>query len=384
MVIHMFLSFVFFVCVSTGSVAYSCPSVTNNIPETNNCGIKYMSRSKDKTIQDTITNELNKYDQTILEKIAQYIIIVPAIIVMSDETICGGVCTSDKTLYVSTEESCTPEETVHHELFHLFDYLMLGDDYSTDKEWANLNKNNKYVADYKNQLVKKGFINSHGMQNILEDKATVFEEFMITKNNEATYDEIIIEKFKLMFKRLVVFDAGFEKLIKKRNDEMNYIFPHYLDNNYIKKYVLNKVEYTGDEDNFVLNFKPDLANQAETEKYNKLIQKYSKSAFPGTNYQFIKIEPLIFVKDMQNRIGHLYGMFEIGQKYKIPDYIGSKISRVISHYGHWMSQLTKLLDIYVLLKNNEITLSNFNADITKFFFSALGKYYVHVDFSFDL
>lgn len=144
------------------------------------------------------------------------------IIVKSDKF--NGLFCSPGTIVLSIKNNNFDETTLHHEIMNMIDYSSTN---SYGEEWDRFNKFG-YAKDNSHTLMK-GFISWHSMKNRKLDIATMFEEFMCTTYSKGAtpvlYDNIVINKFKLLFRKLIDYHADFDKIIKKRNIEKNYIFP---------------------------------------------------------------------------------------------------------------------------------------------------------------
>jgi hypothetical protein len=194
-----------------------------------------------------LRKELEKYDKTILNKFYYYssIKISPIITDENNTKICGFFCPEDQIIVISTHSKCDFKSTIHHELFHLIDYVLLSD--IDDNEWNKLNKH-KYTKNYDLVKLMPGFITNYGMSNIDEDKATLYEEFMLKTYSKDKlyykYDDIVVSKFKLMFKRLIKFDENFEKIIKKNSNKKLYNYYkiiYFILMTFVMQMIINKI-----------------------------------------------------------------------------------------------------------------------------------------------
>ena len=303
--------------------------VTNKVQNKNElCNVTYVLKEKNDAYMDMIYNLLGvTYSNNIIFKFRNYTMNVVATLIHNEEKSCELFCDNSKLLYISTDPICDIGYSLHSQIYHMINYISGMTGY--DEEFEKLNKH-KYIGDdYKNNEKKEGFISRHSMRSANDDKASLFAEFMsydkIMINNKK-YDDIIIKKFKLLFNRLIGFDSDFKKIIDDRNNELDFIFGFYDDNNSVRKYILsdNEITYNTEDDEFISKFNVNLANQKEKERYNSLIKNFCKSIDSQ-----IKLEQLIFMKDLKNKNGHIFGMIKVGKEYKLPSYKGSPVKRML-------------------------------------------------------
>jgi hypothetical protein len=252
-------------------------------------------------------------------------------------------------IFISTE--CDIKHTLHHELYHAIDAELELDD--EDDEWDEINIYD-YTLNYDKTPLKTGFVTNYGMKNQNEDKATIYEE-MITLQLNISYDDIVKSKIRLMFQRLIGFDSGYLEIFMKvceKNEKVRMIFKNDTkqtiptNNNY---YVLEDVEYSDDEDDFVLNFDKTLANQKETERFINLVNtKYILLTHYGSHMwshvYIIKKDKLVMT--INNNIAHIFGWIGCNKELQCSTNIPSSINT--------NSKITRILSNSVILDNNKL------------------------------
>jgi hypothetical protein len=291
---------------------------TNYNYNIDNCTIVPLHGNYYKTI---IEDELQIYSESILEKTDVEEFIIVKNIKHNKKDICGFYSYSNSIIVLSSNAICGDiTHTLHHELYHAFDASVYMKN-NTD-EWTSLNEY-PYTINYNSILLQEGFINNYAMYNIKEDKAEHYEELMTAKK-DTKYDDIIKNKFKLLIESLILYDFTFFDIIITRSNK-NKFFKNIIDSIIVlntdpetqygkQTIVLSSIDYTEDEDNFMNNYKVDLAHQSEKEKYILLSNKYLDKLY--------KIEPLILT--IENDMAHLYGWMLSEQEYNIPSYINTK------------------------------------------------------------
>jgi len=118
-------------------------------------------------------------------------------------------------IMLSLQSPCNIKKTLHHEIYHTIDSKLGYDIY--DNEWTNINKF-PYTDNYYDAELKEGFINHYSMYNHREDKATLYETLLYEYNRYIYNNIIVINKIKLLIKRLIEFDKNF---IFVRNINLN-------------------------------------------------------------------------------------------------------------------------------------------------------------------
>lgn len=248
-------------------------------------------------------------------------------------------------------------QNIHRAIMCRLDPLIFTEEINI--QWSNLN-----IIPYSGigsdipESASKGFVRPSSQISLLDDKMDMYEEFILHVSLSKKYDPIINSKFKLLFNRLGTHNPHWEGLINKANINFGYIFPPMSPDTKLT-YILDQIEYTLEEDMFVANFKPELANQAEKERFMSLLKdKYILDTNPKyihesktpyiSAYILARVEPLVLVKDLVNNMAHIFGMASLGSSYKIPQYTGSPISRIIHHS----------VECHIVLVNDTITITN--------------------------
>jgi len=294
-----------------------------------------------------IDDELQIYSDSVLEKTNIEEFIIVKTIQYYKKYICGFYSSVNNIIVISANKTCDIAHNLHRALYLAIDEseFMIN---NTDK-WTLLNEY-PYTPNYNYIDLQKGFINNYAMYDVKADKAVHFEELM-TINKNKKYDDIILNKFKILIKALILYDFSFFDIIITKSNE-NKLFKNVIDsivmlnnntlnvsksnrqindsviinNNNKQIIVLNSVNYTDDEDTFMNNYKAELACQAEKEKYALLAKKYlcvgNQQLYTFQNSCATKIEPLILTIDNDN--AHLYGWLQANQEYNIPSYINTK------------------------------------------------------------
>jgi hypothetical protein len=296
-----------------------------------------------------IEDELQIYSESILEKTDVEEFIVVKNIKRNNTDVCGFYSNADNIIVLSSSKTCGDiTDTLHHELYHAFD----ASQYMIDNEdvWFSLNEY-PYTTNYNSIKLQKGFIRNYAMYNVEEDKAVHYEELMTAKK-DTKYDDIIKNKFKLLIESLILYDFTFFDIIITRSNK-NKFFKNIIDSIVVlntdpetqsgkQTIVLSSIDYTEDEDNFMSNYKADLAHQSEKEKYILLSNKYLNKMY--------KIEPLILT--IENNMAHLYGWMLSGQEYNIPSYINTKSIMKRYLWGEYHSNSGGINNI--ILHNNKL------------------------------
>ena len=224
-----------------------------------------------------------------------------------------------------------------------------------DDDWDEINIYN-YTSNYNKIPLKSGFIRNYGMKNHNEDKATIYEE-MITLQLNTSYDNIVKSKIKLMFQRLIGFDSDYLEIFMKvceKNDKVRMIFKNDtkqtipINNNY---YVLEDIEYSDEEDDFVLNFDKTLANQKETERFINLVNtKYILLTSMVGTYSYVYIirkDKLIMT--VNDNIAHIFGWIGCNKELQCSTTIPLSIN---TH-----SKITRIISDDIILYNNKLIYS---------------------------
>ncbi len=98
------------------------------------------------------------------------------------------------------------EETVHHEVFHLLDFALLGPRVYTDTEWLALNpRGSTYADDAIDTARPPGFVNSYARTNQIEDRASTFQVLMSHPEEMCTLaagDPALARKVRLVWQRI--------------------------------------------------------------------------------------------------------------------------------------------------------------------------------------
>jgi hypothetical protein len=321
---------------------------TNYNYNIDNCTIVPLHGNYYKTI---IEDELQIYSESILEKTDVEEFIIVKNIKHNKKDICGFYSNANNIIVLSSSKTCGDiTDTLHHELYHAFDASLYMKN-NTD-EWTSLNEY-PYTINYNSISLQEGFINNYAMYNIKEDKAEHYEELMTAKK-DTKYDDIIKNKFKLLIESLISYDFTFFDIIITRSNK-NKFFKNIIDSIVVlntdpetqsgkQTIVLSSIDYTEDEDNFMNNYKADLAHQSEKEKYILLSNKYLNKMY--------KIEPLILT--IENNMAHLYGWMAFEQEYNIPSYINTKSIMKRYLWGERCNSGSGTNDI--ILHNNKLKL----------------------------
>ena len=143
------------------------------------------------------------------------------IIFEKSDTFNGQFC-PPSTIFIQRTDDFEP--ILDHELMHLINYHI----YSFNHEWNQLNLFDYVRENYKYEPLTYGFICKYGMKSRGEDIATIYEEFMhlhYSNINGKYYDNIIMSKFKLLYKILITFDSRFKEIIEYVIEESNSKFP---------------------------------------------------------------------------------------------------------------------------------------------------------------
>lgn len=178
---------------------------------------------------NTITSSLNSiYTKEMLDKLN----INNIIIIENSDNFCGLFCPPNN-IVISTKCN-TIKQTFQHEIMHLIDHK-LGTSVE-DIEWDKLNRFGYLENTWNTETKRQGFISNYAMKNIKEDKAEMYKEFItFSKGN---YDKVMIQKFELLFKRLLSFHQDFSKMITNfkqlTNSNTN---KYYYDCNIYKEYI---------------------------------------------------------------------------------------------------------------------------------------------------
>lgn len=201
-----------------------CYIITSNIDGyVRNCNGNYVREiSYDISKTASEINEIldNFYTKEILTKAKLNDIIV---IEHSDDF--SGLFCSPSTIVITIDTKNNMEKTLHHEIMHMIDYASSK---SHRDDWNALNKFGYVGEEYSTTELRQGFITKYGMRNADEDIATTYEEFAIraySRNKNIYYDKTIIEKFKLLFRKIISFHEDFKGIVERRNTEENYIYP---------------------------------------------------------------------------------------------------------------------------------------------------------------
>jgi len=96
------------------------------------------------------------------------------------------------------------EATVHHEVFHLLDFAVLGARDDGDSEWSKLNP-----IPYRDPTDRTerppGFVNAYALTNEVEDRATTFAALMVRPDDLcaiADQDPVVARKVRLVWQRV--------------------------------------------------------------------------------------------------------------------------------------------------------------------------------------
>jgi hypothetical protein len=98
------------------------------------------------------------------------------------------------------------ESTVHHEVFHLLDYEVLGARKPSAGEWSALNPAGFAYREHGEQRPRvPGFVNEYAASNEHEDRASTFE-FLMTRPDDlcelASTDRVLARKVQLLRRQL--------------------------------------------------------------------------------------------------------------------------------------------------------------------------------------
>jgi hypothetical protein len=296
--------------------------------------------------EKVIQNEFSLYSPSIFDKLKLKHIAIVREIRKNNSYFCGFYY--KQTITVST--SCNIKTTLHHELYHAIDDYLNMDD--VDDEWTELNQN-EYVSNFDEIPLLSGFIMNYGMKNANEDKATIYETMMTNQTN-IEYDNIIKSKMRLMFQRLIAFDNHYLEIFIKiceKNNNIKLIFSNVVSKPKDEFYILEDIEYTDDEDDFVLNFNVGLANQKEKQRFIDLVNsKYilSNSKISGSSndwYNIIKRDKLILT--IVNNIAHISGWISCNNP-------NNECSTNIPHNINTHSKITRIINNMIIINNNKL------------------------------
>lgn len=148
----------------------------------------------------------------------------------SDGEVNGFAVSDDHSIALSVQDDIMTEvqfgkqygamtHTIHHELFHLFDPLCgekTTDSSSVEQRWQGINQAKDLV--YSNDEWKTadgtfrptGFARTYGTRNILEDRATIFEELMAGRFSPETLeeDDVLKEKIDTIYQEMFMLSRG--------------------------------------------------------------------------------------------------------------------------------------------------------------------------------
>lgn len=189
----------------------------------------YISQCSNKYVDEYTknTNEIfNKIDNIIKTTYSSEIIkkldINNIIIIDSNNEFCSLFCAPNNIVISAKCEDI--DRYVHREIANLINYKL--DKKVEDTEWDELNKFGYIPNNYSNEKLRQGFISNLAMRSSNDDKAETFAEFVSLKNKP--YDKILIQKFEILIKRLLLFDQSFNLII----DNFNRLSKYHTDEYY--------------------------------------------------------------------------------------------------------------------------------------------------------
>lgn len=140
-----------------------------------------------------------------------------------DERVAGLAEGYARRLMVSVGRTDAPraEATLHHEIFHLFDYATAaGGDHRSDPAWERLNPRGFRYGDPSAALIEAGFVNDYAKTAAVEDKASVFEYLMSYPAElcgRAVDDPTLMAKARLLLARIdAAVPPGFGDFARRR------------------------------------------------------------------------------------------------------------------------------------------------------------------------
>ncbi|HWU86431.1 MAG TPA: hypothetical protein VN253_04125 [Kofleriaceae bacterium] len=125
-----------------------------------------------------------------------------------DQRVAGLAEAAAHRLMVSLDKSerARPDATLHHEIFHLFDYAAPRDgDHERDPAWERLNPRTFRYGPKPSSETEAGFINDYAKTALAEDKASVFEYLMSYPDElcaRALDDPLLMGKARLLLERI--------------------------------------------------------------------------------------------------------------------------------------------------------------------------------------
>jgi len=104
------------------------------------------------------------------------------------------------------EGDITTDDIVHHELFHLFEYERMRENFNDDQEWRVYNPLGfEYRTENEDEPRKPGFINSYAATADIEDRASMFQ-YLLARPNElcslAVDDPTLQTKTRVLWRRI--------------------------------------------------------------------------------------------------------------------------------------------------------------------------------------
>ncbi len=116
-------------------------------------------------------------------------------------------------VYISVEYFLTSnttsfeiEDAVHHEVFHLLDFEMLGSYVGDDRPWLGLNPVGFAYAEPKPSTTEPpGFVNSYATTNQVEDRASTWQYLMVRPTElcaRAGRDPVLAAKVRMLWQRV--------------------------------------------------------------------------------------------------------------------------------------------------------------------------------------
>ena len=208
----------FLLCITnTGINAYVITTNVNTYNQKCDNNGKYPVREISHEIVDN--NVIRKIRISITELLTKSVTtklnLTEIILVESDENFVGMFC-APSTIVLVLKNNDFEITTLFHEIMHMIDH---DDGNFLKDEWISLNKFNYTNNSTSSGKLISGFVSEYAASNYLEDVACTFEELMMgtySSQSDLDLNEIILEKIKLLYLKLVIFHSDFKKIIKER------------------------------------------------------------------------------------------------------------------------------------------------------------------------